>query len=330
MLAPERYIQFAGHLHKKRTGQIRTGWVERFFVLTDEALHYFRQPKVVKRIGVFGEERAIIALSDIRTIEYAAREVDGQRVVAMTTSTATHPTVHLWHAEASVVDAWKEVLVAACVALKRGGSSGGSLSSGGEGEPADSSCGGSEGGAFPSSSVGVRAKTAVTTPESAPKKSILLRHHKRAKHALGALLHGADIGGAFHALLDADAGEEAGRGTTSFFPVPLSSSSQTIVARRASIRVAPPPVGGTGICAMGYLMKRGPVIGQQTLRGSRGLLGGGTRWTHRFFVLTPRAFIYFRRDHPQDGELIFCTSGYSILFFLFLFLIFLFCESCSQ
>ena len=301
VLAPEKYIQFAGHLYKKRTGQIRTGWVERFFVLTDESLHYFRQPKVVRRIGVFGEERAIVALSDIRTIDYAAREADGKRVVVLTTSAATHPTVHLWHAEASVVDAWKEALVAACGAVKRGVSSGGgSLSSGGEGDPAESSCGGSEGVPFLPSSAGVRAKTAVTTPESAPKKSILLRHHKRAKHALGALLLGADIGGAFHALLDANADGNAGQGTTSFFPVPLSTSSQTLIARRASTRTAPPPVGGTGICAMGYLMKRGPVIGQQTLRGSRGLLGGGTRWTHRFFVLTPCALIYFRRDHPQD------------------------------
>ena len=112
-LAPGRYIVFAGRLQKKRTGQIRAGWVERFFVLTADALHYFRQPKVVRLVGVFGEERAIIALRDIRTIDERRRETDGRLTIAMTTSAPHHPTIQLFHVDEDTVVAWRAALVGA-------------------------------------------------------------------------------------------------------------------------------------------------------------------------------------------------------------------------
>ena len=109
----------------------------------------------------------------------------------------------------------------------------------------------------------------------------------------------ADIGGALHALLDGDGKQPVHNESTSFFPVrfflsinvteflayiisninninqvPLAARGPALVSSRARNRNSHGPVEGTGICAMGYLLKRGP-MSNQTLRGSRGIFGGG-------------------------------------------------------
>ncbi|DBA02192.1 TPA: hypothetical protein N0F65_004827 [Lagenidium giganteum] len=57
-------VLFCGQLEKRRDGAVRGGWAQRTFILTPEALHYFR--RVVEQ-ELLGEERGHILLSLIKS-----------------------------------------------------------------------------------------------------------------------------------------------------------------------------------------------------------------------------------------------------------------------
>jgi hypothetical protein len=50
-------VLFCGQLDKRRDGAVRGGWASRLFMLTPDALHYFR--KVVDQ-ELLGEERGSV------------------------------------------------------------------------------------------------------------------------------------------------------------------------------------------------------------------------------------------------------------------------------
>lgn len=50
-------VLFCGHLEKRRDGAVRGGWATRLFLLTPDALHYFRK---VTEHELLGEERGTV------------------------------------------------------------------------------------------------------------------------------------------------------------------------------------------------------------------------------------------------------------------------------
>lgn len=47
-------VLFCGQLEKRRDGAVRAGWASRLFLLTPDALHYFRK---ATELELLGEER---------------------------------------------------------------------------------------------------------------------------------------------------------------------------------------------------------------------------------------------------------------------------------
>uniref|UniRef100_K3WLT2 PH domain-containing protein n=1 Tax=Globisporangium ultimum (strain ATCC 200006 / CBS 805.95 / DAOM BR144) TaxID=431595 RepID=K3WLT2_GLOUD len=58
-------VLFCGQLEKRRDGAVRGGWASRLFLLTPDALHYFRK---VTDYELLGEERGTLALSMIKSV----------------------------------------------------------------------------------------------------------------------------------------------------------------------------------------------------------------------------------------------------------------------
>ncbi|GLE10681.1 hypothetical protein PINS_up022898 [Pythium insidiosum] len=58
-------VLFCGQLEKRRDGAVRAGWATRLFMLTPEALHYFRRTTDQELLG---EERGILPLSAIKSV----------------------------------------------------------------------------------------------------------------------------------------------------------------------------------------------------------------------------------------------------------------------
>lgn len=50
-------VLFCGQLEKRRDGAVRGGWASRLFLLTPDALHYFRK---VTENELLGEERGTV------------------------------------------------------------------------------------------------------------------------------------------------------------------------------------------------------------------------------------------------------------------------------